>query len=192
MLDQVIKEEYQKLGKQNKILKWILFILIVAFVGFIIMALNVYESEMKENIKLTQENIQLQKTNKMLENDVELLNKYVEALEADSEKSSTIHEQAAEIYDIDPKLLEAIERLESGNYTSELCVNQNNTWGARDGNGWKSFDSREQSTMELARCLRLNYYNQGLTTVEEIAPVYCPDGSNWAGMVNDIYMELTA
>lgn len=98
---------------------------------------------------------------------------------------------AGDIYGIDPKLLEAIERLETGHYSSKNYKNLNNTWGARyDSNGYLSFESHEQSTMELARTLKLYYIDQGLDTVEKIASKYCPDDSSWASKVMIIYHEL--
>lgn len=110
--------------------------------------------------------------------------------EAAEPKEIDILKYAGELYDIDPKLLEAIERLESGNYTSNIYLTKNNTWGAFDGVSYKEFDSREQSTMELARTLRLYYYDAGLDTLEEIGSVYCPDNPNWAALVREIYEQL--
>lgn len=106
---------------------------------------------------------------------------------------------AGETYDIDPKLLESIERLESGHYTSELYLSKNNTWGAWDGYNWMSFDSREDSTMALAKCLRENYYDKGIVELEDIGMIYCPDketttdvneAEEWATLVRAIYNEL--
>lgn len=97
---------------------------------------------------------------------------------------------AGDIYGIDPKLLEAIERLESGHYTSEKYKTLNNTWGAYDGVEYKSFESHEQSTMELARTLKWYYADEGLDTIELIGTKYCPDDPEWASKVRDIYNEL--
>ena len=110
--------------------------------------------------------------------------------EAAEPKEIDILKYAGELYDIDPKLLEAIERLESGNYTSNIYLTKNNTWGAFDGVSYKEFDSREQSTMELARTLRLYYYDAGLDTLEKIGAVYCPDNPNWPVLVREIYEGL--
>lgn len=135
----------------------------------------------EENIKLFEE--------VKAENDE--LKERVEELENQPEPEIDILKYAGELYDIDPKLLEAIERLESGNYTSNIYLTKNNTWGAYDSlNGvYYTFDSHEQSTMELARTLRYNYFNKGLDTLEEIEPIYCPDG-NWAVQVREIYEQL--
>ena len=101
-----------------------------------------------------------------------------------------IYELAEEIYGIEAELLQAIEILETGWYTSTLYEAKNNTWGARVNGEYKSFDSHKQSTMELARCLRFNYLNQGLVTLTEIGNKYCPDDPEWASKVNQIYLEL--
>ena len=101
-----------------------------------------------------------------------------------------VYEMAEKLYGIEAELLESIERLESKHYTSDLYKAKNNTWGAWDGYEYKSFDSHEQSTMELARCLRFNYLNQGLVTLTEIGEVYCPTDPEWASKVNAIYLEL--
>lgn len=118
------------------------------------------------------------------------LKERVEELENQPEPEIDILQLAGELYDIDPKLLEAIERLECGNYTSTLYLEKNNTWGAFDGVSYKSFDSHEQSTMELARTLRLYYYDKGLDTIEEIGSVYCPGSDTWAQKVRQIYEQL--
>lgn len=111
-------------------------------------------------------------------------------------KNKTIWQKAGEKYNIDPYLLEAIERLECGNYTSDLYIYHYNTWGARcycgAGHGWEHFSSREESTMELARCLRTYYFDQGVTTIEGIGQYYCPGSDSWAPKVRQIYGEVKA
>lgn len=101
------------------------------------------------------------------------------------------YDYAGSIYDIEPELLESIERFETGHYTSDIYKTLNNSWGAFDGIQYKSFDSHRQSTIELARTLRLNYFNEGLDTIEEIAAKYCPgDKDNWSESVRIIYEGL--
>ena len=110
--------------------------------------------------------------------------------EIQNQPTKEVYELAEEIYGIEAELLMAIEILETGHYTSTLYKAQNNTWGARYNGEYKSFDSPKQSTMELARCLKMNYLNQGLVTLTEIGKVYCPDDPEWGAKVNKIYMEL--
>lgn len=151
---------------------------------------NQYWKEKYEQIAAANEaNIELFEQVKA-ENDE--LKERVEELESQPEPEIDILQLAGELYDIDPKLLEAIERLECGNYTSTLYLEKNNTWGAYDSiNGvYYTFDSREQSTMEFARSLRFNYFNHGLDTIEEIGAVYCPGSDTWAQKVRQIYEQL--
>lgn len=98
--------------------------------------------------------------------------------EINNQPVKEVYQLAEEIYGIEAELLMAIEILETGYYTSTLYKTHNNTWGAFDGKEYKSFDSHKQSTLELARCLRFNYLNQGLVTLTEIGKVYCPDDPN--------------
>lgn len=110
--------------------------------------------------------------------------------EIENQDVKSVYELAEEIYGVEAELLEAIERLETGNYTSDVYKAKNNTWGAFDGKEYKSFDSHEQSTLELARCLKLYYLDEGIVTLTEIGRKYCPSDPNWSEKVNEIYMEL--
>ena len=101
-----------------------------------------------------------------------------------------ITQLAEEIYGVEAEFLEAIERLETGNYTSTLYKAQNNTWGAKGEQGYKYFDSHEQSTLELARCLKMYYFDEGLVTITQIGEKYCPEDPYWSYKVHDIYLEL--
>lgn len=94
---------------------------------------------------------------------------------------------AASVYDVDFNMLYAIAKLETGNFTSGLFVNNNNPGGMRGSSGWMSFDSEFEGIMEMARLLRYYYLDQGLTTLEEIGSKYCPDtAENWAGKVRSL------
>ena len=90
-------------------------------------------------------------------------------------------EIAAKAYDVDYNMLYAIARLETGNFTSSLFVNNHNPGGMRSSSGWLSYDSDFEGIMEMARLIRRNYLDQGLTTLEEIGSKYCPNtAENWA------------
>lgn len=108
----------------------------------------------------------------------------------DVQELKNVYQKAEEIYSVEAELLEAIERLETGNYTSDLYASKNNTWGAFDGYEYISFDSHEQSTVELARTLKFNYIDEGLQTIEEIGTKYCPTDENWAIKITQIYEEI--
>ncbi len=110
-----------------------------------------------------------------------------------------IHEQAGAMYNIDPNILRAIERHETGNYTSSVYKMYNNTYGGQiptpQGRYFLRYNSPDESTMALAKLLRNMYYNQGMTTLETIQPVYCPNGeppgpnNSWVRSVSAIYWE---
>ena len=101
-------------------------------------------------------------------------------------------EVAAEVYRVDPVLLYAIARHETGNFTSRLFVENNNPGGIKDFNsasGWASYDSEFEGIMEMARLIRRGYYDYGLDTPEEIGAKYCPDGTDWAGAIRRLMKE---
>ena len=109
------------------------------------------------------------------------------------EKEKSMYAIAGELYDIEPELLEAIERLETGHFTSLNYKNLMNSWGAYDSKNkvFITYDSHDQSTMELARTLRFHYFDEGLDTIEKISVVFCPnDSEHWAQQVNSIYKSL--
>ena len=96
---------------------------------------------------------------------------------------------AAEVYDIDFDMLYAIARLETGNFTSNLFVNNNNPGGIKDfysKSGWASYETQFQGIMEMARLLKRDYIDCGLTTPETIGPKYCPGSESWIRQVRDL------
>ena len=121
------------------------------------------------------------------------LNVYRSAYEnvVEQPKKESIYEIAERIYDVEAELLIAIELHETGNYTSELLYTNCNTWGAHDSKQYKVYGNVEESTLDLARCLRVYYYNYGLTTLEQIATEFCPtDIEGWVADVKQIYEEV--
>lgn len=99
---------------------------------------------------------------------------------------------AAEVYRVDPVMLYAIARHETGNFTSRLFVENNNPGGIKDfdsASGWASYGSEFEGIMEMARLIRRGYYNYGLDTPEEIGAKYCPDGTDWAGAIRRLMKE---
>lgn len=102
----------------------------------------------------------------------------------------TRYELASEVYNVDKYLLEAIERLETGHFTSDVFKENNNAYGGVIDGEYLSYDSHYQSTMELARLLRFDFYNKGITDLHEIGEIYCPDDELWADKVIDIYNSL--
>jgi hypothetical protein len=102
-----------------------------------------------------------------------------------------VYEYCEETYGVDSNLIRSIEIHESGHYTSDLFLNKNNTWGAYRNGEWLEFESREESTKELARVLKEYYFDQGINTIELISNKYCPiDSDIWADSVSSIYKSL--
>lgn len=112
-----------------------------------------------------------------------------EVIEVEVEKN--VYEYAEQLYGVEKELLEAIERLETGHYTSELYKEQFNTWGRMINGEPATFESHEQSTMELARHLKFNYFDKGYDTIEKISIKYCPSNhEEWAMIVTELYNQL--
>lgn len=145
---------------------------------------------------LVTDNHDLIKENEFLTMEAEAYKKaYESALEKQTEvldkETENVYDIAERIYNIDKDLLVAIERHETGNYTSDVYLIKNNTWGCIEGNVYRAFGSVEQSTLDLARCLRFYYYNYGLDTLEQIATQFCPnDVDNWVASIKQIYEEM--
>ncbi|WP_164509087.1 phage tail tape measure protein [Clostridium rectalis] len=107
-------------------------------------------------------------------------------------------------YEIDPYLLASISMFESGRGTSPAIRNHNNPSGIMDWeNNWKTikhFNSIAEGIEFSARNLKNLYFNQGLTTIEQIGAKYAPIGAsndpnglnkNWIPTVKSIYNELS-
>lgn len=194
-----IKKDYVRLVRQNKYKSFVILVLLITLLYSA--CLNFY--------LLYTTNRLVDKTDTQISAVSDIVSGVDVASIDESHKSNNMYVEkyepkdilvvAGNKYNIDPKLLEAIERLESGHYTSNLYKAKNNTWGAWGGNDWMSFNSREESTMALAKCLRENYYDKGLVELEDIGAKYCPDKTNttdkneameWAYNVRAIYNEL--
>lgn len=110
----------------------------------------------------------------------------------------------AEKYGIDPNLLASIMALETGWGTSSAIKNYNNPGGMMDPSSkWMSlirYSSLEAGIESVAKNLKNNYINQGLTSISSIGAKYCPVGaandpngtnSGWVPSVTKIYNMLT-
>lgn len=110
----------------------------------------------------------------------------------------------AEKYGIDPNLLASIMALETGWGTSSAIKNYNNPGGMMDpSSNWMSlthYSSLAEGIEAVAKNLKNNYINQGLTTISSIGAKYCPVGaandpngtnSGWVPSVTKIYNMLT-
>ncbi|HDR4738265.1 TPA: peptidoglycan DD-metalloendopeptidase family protein [Bacillus cereus] len=83
---------------------------------------------------------------------------------------------------IDPVLLAAIARLETGNGTSNAVKNYNNPGGLMDPSssqmkGFMKFATLDEGINAMARNLYKNYIGMGITTIEAIGAKYAPPGA---------------
>ena len=196
----------KEISENKKYLKLIsIFMMVILILNAVSACLIVDIKKTQESILKTQNDIvELQKEiEQAIEKEIEIENerasaeKVKEESKKVKEKSKKVKEEidilkkAGDAYNIDPKLLEAIERLESGHYTSSVYKTMNNSWGAMDGDDFMYFDSPDESTMALARCLRTYYFDEGYDTIEKISKKYCPvNAEHWAEQISAIYSEL--
>lgn len=146
-----------------------------------------------EKTKLEEEIVELKAEIQTLETSLEETNIKLKRAQETQFDNLTVKEMfriAADTYSVDYSLLYAIGRLESGNFTSDLYINKNNVGGMRYDGEWLSYLSKQEGIMELARLIRKNYIDQGLTTPEAIGRKYCPDtAEDWAKKIKTIMAE---
>ena len=194
---------FRKEISDNKMCLTFILIILVAIIGInLVMCYNAIGIEKTQTEILKTQNEILKNQKEIIESQKELkaeiqkielaaAKKLTTKTKTAKKEEPTILEKAGDTYNIDPKLLEAIERLESGHYTSNVYKSMNNSWGAMDGDDFMYFDSPDESTMALAKCLRTYYFDEGYDTIEKISKKYCPvNAEHWAEQVSAIYSEL--
>ncbi|WP_053601235.1 glucosaminidase domain-containing protein [Bacillus sp. FJAT-18017] len=85
--------------------------------------------------------------------------------------------EAGKRYNIDPALLVAISQHETGNGKSRAAAEKNNIAGMMGKNGLRSYNSVNESIMDMARNLSHNYLDSGFTSITKIAGKYAPIGA---------------
>lgn len=107
---------------------------------------------------------------------------------------------AGKKYDLDPNFLSAIAIHETGNGSSRAVNEKNNVAGMMGRNGLRSYDSLEESIYDMARNLRQNYLDKGITTIAAVGAKYAPVGAgndptglnnHWVTGVNRQLNKLT-
>lgn len=110
------------------------------------------------------------------------------------EEELTVEEmilRASSEYEIDSTLALAIARLETGNFTSDAYLYGNNVGGISIDEEPMSFDTLDDGVEMFVRNLKVNYYNEGLNDVEEIASKYCPvNEEQWSTTVKALMKEI--
>lgn len=105
-------------------------------------------------------------------------------------------EAAGKKYGIDPALLAAIAMHETGNGTSNAIKTKNNVGGMMTKKGLMTFSNVDEGIDKMASNLKRLYFDQGLTTIEQIQKKYAPLkatndptglNKNWVGGVTKYY-----
>ncbi len=86
--------------------------------------------------------------------------------------------KVAEEHGLDPVLLEAIIRHESGHARSSASRRKNNVAGIMGRRGQRQYSSKEECVKHLGRILA-KYKERGRITVDQIGPIYCQSSSPW-------------
>jgi beta-N-acetylglucosaminidase len=82
--------------------------------------------------------------------------------------------RAGKSFNIDPALLAAIAKHETGNGKSRAAIEKNNIAGMMGVGGLKSYASVEDSINDMARNLSKNYLGRGLADIAKIGAKYAP------------------
>ena len=111
------------------------------------------------------------------------------------EKEMTVEEKIiakCDTYEVDSTLALAISRLETGNFTSDAYVYGNNVGGISVDEVPMGFDTLDEGVEVFINNLKVNYYNEGLNDVDEIAQKYCPaNEKQWAETVKALMKEIS-
>jgi len=105
---------------------------------------------------------------------------------------------ASQFYNVNPLLMVAISIHETANGTSEMILNKNNVGGFYY-KGFLNFRTIDESIFYMARLLKTEYIDNGLTNIDLIGSKYCPIGASndptglnkhWVPRVTEIYLDL--
>ncbi len=86
--------------------------------------------------------------------------------------------KTAKKHGLDPILLEAIIRHESGHARSSAARKKNNLAGIMGRGGQRRYASKEACVAHLGNILA-RYKKRGRVTVDQIGPIYCQSSSPW-------------
>jgi len=102
-------------------------------------------------------------------------------------------------HNVNPMLVTAIARHETGNGSSYAVVNLNNPGGLMGSRGLLRYDSLEYGIEAMIKNLKSLYIDMGLVTIEQIQKKYCPVGAkndptginvHWLPMVTRSYIKI--
>lgn len=140
----------------------------------------------KENLKKKLKRAtakEIQKVNKWMNVAKEIEN-FLTSRNSPMASSSEQFVLAGKKYGVNPKLIVAISGIESSFGKKNIALH--NAWGRKaKGGGYNSYASWKDAIWDQASYLKRRYFDRGLITVEQIAPVYCPPNyRRWAERVN--------
>lgn len=100
--------------------------------------------------------------------------------------------RAGKRFGVDPRLLVGIATIESGAGAHEKLQYNPFNWGVHRN---QTYSSYQEAIMDVARGLKRGYYDQGLTTPQQIVSKYAPaadnnDEGNWASVVSQVMGQL--
>lgn len=116
----------------------------------------------------------------------------------ESQVATDIYNKALEIGATEEQalIMVSISQHETGSWTSKLYKESNNFGGICNSKGFNKYDSYESGLNAFVNLLKNNYFDKGLTTIEQIGNKYCPVGAdndptglnkNWIPSVTSIY-----
>lgn len=97
------------------------------------------------------------------------------------------------------KIVVAIAKWETGNYTSNAFKNKNNVGGMMCSGELIKYNSLDEGINAFVKNLKDNYFDIGLDTIDKIQPKYCPVGAEndpyglnkyWLDGVKNLYNTL--
>jgi len=156
--------------------------------------------EMKQNeyVVFTEKNIKTEDMRKKSKLDKDKLEEYMKKFPSLSGIEDTLLEMQDE-YNVNAILIFAIVRLESGNGKSQIAKSKNNLGGIityeKSARVYKSFDSRSDCVIYMAKLLSENYLTEGGRyyngyTLPDIAKKYSAAPDKWSDYVSELIYEI--
>lgn len=156
------------------------------------------KTETTEKIAIATENLPVETTEKpVVEEKVENT-----TCKLDNENACNIYNKAIELGLTNEQslLVVAISTHETGYWTSKAFTENHNFGGIMTSKGLKSYSTYEEGLDHFVKVLKNYYFDEGLTTIEQIGAKYCPVGAendpkglnvNWVPSVTSIYNSYT-
>lgn len=93
---------------------------------------------------------------------------------------------------VDEEIAVAISQWETGHWNSEVFEQYNNFGGMQIGGQYMKFATVAEGAEAYVDMLDKYYFSEGLDSLEEIQPKYCPPGEQqWIEGINSLIKENT-